>query len=39
MDKESVIQSVNNAFAGVTLGSGIGLWQAQAIDDYEPESV
>lgn len=39
MDKGSVIRSVNDAFAGVTLGSGIGLWQAQAIDDYEPESV
>ncbi len=29
--------SIENAFSGVTLGDGIGLWQAQAIDDYEEE--
>jgi hypothetical protein len=26
---------VRNAFQGVTLGKGVGLWEGQAIDDYE----
>ena len=30
-------QSIEAAFENVTLGDGIGLWQAQAIDDYENE--
>lgn len=39
MSKESVIESIHNAFSNVTLGDGIGLWQAQAIDDYETSEV
>lgn len=39
MDKTTVRQAIVDAFAGVTLGDGIGLWQAQAIDDYAPESL
>ncbi len=37
MNKEDVIKEIESAFAGEVLGNGIGLWQAQAIDDYEPE--
>lgn len=37
MDKNSVVKEVKSAFSGVTLGDGIGLWEAQAIDDYESE--
>ena len=29
--------AIIEAFRDVTLGQGIGLWQAQAIDDYEDE--
>lgn len=32
-DKE-LIRLIREAFQGVTLGDGIGLWEAQAIDDY-----
>lgn len=39
MDKEIVANHIKSAFAEVTLGEGIGLWQAQAIDDYETEAV
>lgn len=39
MDKEIVANHIKSAFAEVTLGEGIGLWQAQAIDDYETEEV
>ena len=31
---EQVIELVERAFDGVRLGDGIGLWQAQAIDDW-----
>ena len=33
-DRERVAKLVREAFDGVTLGNGIGLWQGQAIDDY-----
>lgn len=36
--KEQVIERVERAFSAVVLGNGIGLWQAQAIDDYETVS-
>jgi hypothetical protein len=32
--RERVAKLVSEAFDGVTLGNGIGLWQGQAIDDY-----
>jgi hypothetical protein len=35
--KENVIEEIRAAFRGVTLGDGIGLWQAQGIDDYASE--
>ncbi len=34
---DSVKSSIRAAFDGVTLGDGVGLWQGQAIDDYEGE--
>lgn len=38
--KENLIKIICDAFSGgVGLGSGIGLWQAQAIDDYKTEKV
>ncbi|UJB73410.1 hypothetical protein HRE53_32780 (plasmid) [Acaryochloris sp. 'Moss Beach'] len=39
MNKEIVANNIKSAFAGVTLGAGIGLWEAQAIDDYETQEV
>ena len=33
---ETLCDTIREAFAGVTLGDGIGLQQAQGIDDYEP---
>ncbi len=39
MSKQSVEKEVTAAFAGVTLGAGTGLWEAQAIDDYASEDV
>lgn len=39
MNKDSVEKEVKSAFLGVTLGAGIGLWEAQAIDDYESKEV
>ncbi len=33
--REQIIERVERAFSGVVLGNGVGLWQAQAIDDYE----
>ena len=33
---ESLCQTIREAFAGVTLGGGVGLQHAQGIDDYEP---
>ncbi|MGR3273783.1 DUF6714 family protein [Acaryochloris marina NIES-2412] len=37
MDKEIVVNNIKFAFAEVMLGAGIGLWEAQAIDDYATE--
>jgi len=34
MESEDVINKIKAAFYGVVLGDGIGLWEAQAIDDY-----
>ncbi|MGK7913389.1 MAG: DUF6714 family protein [Synechococcus sp.] len=39
MDAEELKVAISNAFKGVTLGDGIGLWEAQAIDDYETDFV
>ncbi len=39
MKKEDLINKIKMVFSDVTLRDGIGLWEAQAIDDYEPESV
>ncbi|MFT3991462.1 MAG: hypothetical protein QM680_08620 [Luteolibacter sp.] len=43
MDRDAeaheLCEQVRNAFAAVTLGTGIGLFQGQAIDDYETEEV
>ena len=36
---DSVRSSIRSAFAGVSLGNGVGLWEAQAIDDHEPDKV
>ena len=32
--KDKVILEIENAFSHIKLGNGIGLWEAQAIDDY-----
>lgn len=34
----AVVAKIREAFSGVGLGDGIGLWQAQGIDDYAAES-
>ncbi len=39
MDKENVSNEIKAAFSKVTLGNGIGLWEAQAIDNYESTEV
>ena len=39
MDKEIIIKEIEKAFLNVKLGDGIGLWEAQAIDDYEKKEV
>lgn len=39
MNKGDVQTEIKTAFSNVTLGSGIGLWEAQAIDDYESREV
>ncbi|MDA0781817.1 MAG: hypothetical protein PQ612_02555 [Rickettsiales bacterium] len=39
MNQENLINEIITAFSGVVLGKGIGLWEAQAIDDYETEEV
>lgn len=39
MDKDHLINIITKAFSGVELGEGIGLWEAQAIDDYETQAV
>jgi hypothetical protein len=35
MDIETLKNEIRSAFAGVELGNGIGLMQAQGLDDYE----
>ncbi len=35
----NVRATICSAFAGVSLGDGVGLWEAQAIDDYESGDV
>jgi hypothetical protein len=39
MKKQDVITEIRLAFSGVALGNGIGLWEAQAIDDYESKEI
>ena len=39
MDSEAIKEQLVNAFSDVKLGTGIGLWQAQAIDDRESKHV
>lgn len=36
-EAEELIARIRKAFAGVKLGNGIGLWQAQGLDDYASE--
>ena len=36
--KTEITELIRKAFHGVTLGSGIGLWEGQAIDDHENEA-
>lgn len=38
MDRDGISHQITDAFSGVVLGSGIGLWEAQAIDDYESKN-
>ena len=35
MHKEYILQKIEEVFAGIALGNGIGLNEAQAIDDYQ----
>lgn len=37
--KEQLIERIESAFSGVVLGDGIGLFEAQALDDYESDDV
>jgi len=37
--KEQIIGKIEAAFSGVVLGKGIGLFEAQALDDYESEEI
>jgi len=39
MTVEIIQNEIKLAFKNVVLGEGIGLWQAQAIDDYESKQV
>lgn len=36
-ERHQVIEKIRKAFAGVSLGNGIGLKEAQGLDDYEDE--
>lgn len=36
---EGLCERIREAFTGVKLGDGIGLWQAQGLDDYEPPEI
>jgi hypothetical protein len=38
-ERIKVIEKIRAAFSNVLLEDGIGLWEAQGIDDYEDESV
>jgi hypothetical protein len=35
LTKESVVSKIREAFHGVTLGKGVGLFEGQGLDDYE----
>ncbi len=37
--KDQIIEKIETAFSGVVLGQGTGLFEAQALDDYESEEV
>lgn len=39
MRKQDVLTEIRLAFSDVTLGEGIGLWEAQAIDDYQTKEI
>lgn len=39
MSKDTIVNNIKHAFSKVRLGDGIGLWEAQAIDDHESEEV
>ncbi len=34
-----ISNQIAEAFSGVVLGNGIGLYEAQAFDDYEPDEM
>jgi hypothetical protein len=34
-ERERVASSIREAFRGVTLGNGVGLWEGRALDDYD----
>lgn len=36
-DKNRLIEAITKAFDSVVLGNGVGLYQAQALDDYKTE--
>lgn len=36
-EAQKLIERIQKAFAGVRLGNGVGLWQAQGLDDYASE--
>src|SRR5277367_3415374 len=38
LSTDDLIAEIQRVFRGVVVGDGIGLWQAQAIDDYEDEA-
>lgn len=39
MNKASIEKEIRSAFRGVKLGDGIGLFEAQAIDDYQSDDI
>lgn len=39
MNKDVIISLVSKAFSDTQLADGIGLWQAQAIDDYQSDEI
>ena len=36
-ERERVASWIKEAFRGVTLGNGVGLWEGRALDDYDDE--